>query len=412
MMTLFYIFACLVFLGIVAIVLQNLAIRSSIPKNSVVPEADFLTPGKGALKTRNVAASSLSLTRDFPPISILKPLKGLDDDLFDNLVSFCNQNYAEYEIIFALEDKHDPALKLAQKIKKQYPYKKISIVVKQKDCALNPKVNNMFSAYRISQFPYVLISDSDVRVDKDYLMAIGQYMEDTHVGLVCNLIRGIGSRTIGSLFENLHLNSFVIGNIALLSRFIKMPVVVGKSMLMRKEALEEIGGFEAVQNVLAEDYVMGDLMHRRGKKVITSGHMINAVNHHRTMIQFLKRHTRWGKMRFKLGGIGYVSEILSNTVFIACLSLAVVGPTTGTIFLTATASLATIIGNYCLGKRIGSAHRFHHYLLSPLKDIIIGVIWFVPLFSRTVMWRKHKYKIAQGSLLVPLHNKGVQQKAH
>ncbi|HJX34145.1 MAG TPA: glycosyltransferase [Desulfatiglandales bacterium] len=402
-MALFFIFAGLVTLGIANIVLQNLAIRSSIPKNGVLPESDFLTKEKRTMIGRSKAYPQPSLTMFCPPISIMKPLKGVDDDLFANLTSFCNQAYPEYEIIFGLEEKNDPALKLAQKIKKLYPHQTISIVVKQTDYALNPKVNNLISAYGLSQFPYILISDSDVRVDKDYLMEIIKHMQDPHVGLVSNLIRGIGSRSIGSLLENLHLNSFVIGNVAILTRFFKMPVVVGKSMLMRKKDFEEIGGFEAVKNVLAEDYVIGDLMHKKGKRVITSGHVVNAVNHYRTMKQFIKRHARWGKLRWKLGGAGYVSEIMLNAVFISCLSLVLLGLTTRTISLAATVWLLKIIGDYLLGKRIRSAHHFFHYLLSPIKDIIIGFIWFVPFVSRTVMWRRHRYKITKGSLLVPLH---------
>jgi ceramide glucosyltransferase len=389
--------------GIVNIVLQNLAIRSSIPKNEILPESDFLAGAKKTLAGRGDLSLSPSSTGFCPPISILKPLKGMDDDLFDNLVSFCNQDYPEYEIIFSLEEANDPARKMAQKIRKMYSHKKISIAVKQRDCALNPKVNNLISAYRIAQFPYILISDSDVRVDKDYLREIIRHMEDPGVGLVSNLIRGIGSRTLGSLLENLHLNSFVIGNVALLTTFFKMPVVVGKSMLMRKKAFEEIGGFDAMKNVLAEDYIIGQRMQKKGARIITSGHVVNAVNHYRTMKQFFKRHARWGKLRWKLGVIGYVSEILSNAVFISCFPLVLLGLTAHTISFTTAVFLIKILGDYSLGKRIRSAHRFFHYLLSPIKDIIIGCIWFVPFVSRTVMWRRHKYKITKGSVLVPLH---------
>jgi ceramide glucosyltransferase len=401
-MTLFLIFTALVMVGIVNIVLQNLAIRSSVPKNQILPESDFLAGAKRTMTGKESVSSQPSSTGFSPPISILKPLKGLDDDLFDNLVSFCEQDYPDYEIIFCLEEAKDPALKLAEKIKKMYPHKKISIVIKEGDYALNPKVNNLVAAYRRSQFPYFLISDSDVRVDKDYLTEIIEHMEDQRVGLVSNLIRGIDSRTIGALLENLHLNSFVIGNVALLTTFFKIPVVVGKSMLIRRKTFEEIGGFDAVKNVLAEDYIIGQRMHKKGARVITSGHVINAVNHSRTLKQFLKRHARWGKLRWKLGVIGYVAEIISNAVFIACLSLVVLGPTPRSIALAAAVFCLKIVGDYALGKRIRSAHRCFHYCISPLKDIIIGFIWFVPFISRTVMWRRHKYKITKGSVLVPL----------
>ena len=398
-MTLFLIFTGLVLVGIVNLILQNLSIRSCVPKHQILPESDFLA---GAMTGKQNISPQSSSTTFSPPISILKPLKGLDDNLLDNLVSFCEQDYPDYEIIFCLEEANDPALKLAEKIKKMYPHKKISIVIKEGEYALNPKVNNLITAYRKSQFPFFLISDSDVRVDKGYLAEIIKYMEDPRVGLVSNLIRGIDSRTIGALLENLHLNSFVIGNVALLATFFKIPVVVGKSMLIRKKTFEEIGGFDAVKNVLAEDYVIGERMHKKGARIITSGHVINAVNHSRTMKQFLKRHARWGKLRWKLGVIGYCAEIISNAVFIACLSLVVLGPTPRSIALAVAVFFLKIMGDYSLGKRIRSAHHFFQYLLSPAKDIIIGCIWYVPFVSRTVTWRRHKYKITKGTILVPL----------
>ena len=398
-MTTFLIFVVLASLGSAVVVLQNLAIRFAVRKHPIVPETDFLS---GAATDGGASSSQPTSTEFCPPISILKPLTGLDDDLFANLSSFCNQDYPEYEIIFALAEADDPALELAHKLPKQFPKNKISVIVKQRDDAFNPKVNNLISAYEASQFPYFLISDSDVRVTRNYLREIIKPMADPRVGLVNNLIRGIESRSIGALLENLHLNSFVIGNVAIMTSFFKMPVVVGKSMLMRKKDFEAIGGFAAVTRVLAEDYVLGTLIHNTGKRVITSGYLINAVNHYRTMKQFLKRHGRWGKLRWKLGGAGYFSEIMTNAVFLSCFAPVVMGPTTSALSLTALVWLIKIMGDYALGKRIRSAHRFYHYLLSPIKDIIVGFIWFVPFFSRTVVWRKHIYKITKGSVLVPI----------
>jgi ceramide glucosyltransferase len=404
-MTFFFIFAGLVTIGIIDVILQNLAIRSVIHKNQVLPESYFLIEDREKRRERE-AISSPSLPAGFsPPISILKPLKGLDDDLADNLATFCNQTYVDYEVIFALEEKNDPAIKLAREIKNRYPHTKISIVVKQRDYALNPKVDNLITAYEASQFPYFLISDSDVRVAPDYLAEIIKPMEDQNVGLVSNLIRGIGSRTFGSLLENLHINSFVIGHVALLNGFFKMPTVVGKSMLMRKKAFEEIGGFGAVRNVLAEDYVIGALMHKRGMGVVTSGHVVNAVNHYRTFKQFIKRHVRWGKLRCRLAGVRYISELVSNAVFLSCVALVVVGPSFHTLSLAAGVLAVKVLGDWMLGKRLRSAHHFYHYLLSPIKDIIIGFLWFIPLFSRTVMWRRHTYKISKGTMLIPVSDK-------
>src|SRR5574341_1456226 len=177
-----------------------------------------------------------------PPVSILKPLRGLDDNLFDNLASFCTLDYPEYEVLYSLQDHNDPAYKVAKKIQDKYPNKNITIVVERCNAGLNPKVNNLIPAYRKSRHPYILISDSNVMVGAGYLREIVRHTQDSSVGLVSNVIRGVGGRSIGAILENLHLNSFIIGSVSFLDRFLGMPCIIGKSMLMKKDDLQVIGG--------------------------------------------------------------------------------------------------------------------------------------------------------------------------
>ncbi|MGD1076048.1 MAG: ceramide glucosyltransferase, partial [Thermodesulfovibrionales bacterium] len=276
-MLIFLTFAAFTVLGLIGCALQILAVRSSVsPLNS---------------------GEEGTLPRSFPSVSILKPLKGLDDNLFDNLESFCKQDYPEYEIIFSLQDHNDPAYKIARKIKDKYPQLDISLLVEPCDEGLNPKVNNLIPAYKIAKHQLILVSDSNVMVMRNYLREITIPMKEPGIGLVSNPIMGIGGRSLGAVLENLHMNSFVIGGVSFLDRYLKMPCVVGKSMLMRKEDLEAIGGFGAVKDVLAEDYLIGKMMHEQGKGVVLSRHIIENVNHYWGIGKFLNRHTRWGKLR-------------------------------------------------------------------------------------------------------------------
>ncbi len=335
------------------------------------------------------------------PVSILKPLRGLDDKLFDNLESFCLQEYPQYEIIFSLQDYNDPAYKVAKKVKEKYPHKDIRIIVERCDVGLNPKVNNLIPAYRISKYPQILISDSNVKVAKNYLSEISGHLTDPSVGLVSNLIKGIDGRSTGSVFENLHLNTFIIGSVCFLDRFLKMPCVIGKSMLMRKADLEAIGGLRSVKDVLAEDYIMGQKMHRAGKKVILSRHFIYNVNEYWGMKRFLNRHTRWGRLRWKIGGIRYFSELFSNAVFVAFLPVFIWNQSRLTITFAALVSSLKIAGDYYIGKKIKADLNPLLYFLSPIKDLIIGILWFIPIMSDTVVWRGNRYIIGGESVLSP-----------
>ena len=347
--------------------------------------------------------------------SILKPLKGLDDNLFDNLSSFCLQDYPEHEIIFCLQDFNDPAYKVAKKVRDKYPDKDISLFVEKCNAGLNPKVNNLIPAYRKARHPYVLISDSNVMVDRNYLREIMQHTKDPSVGLVSNIIHGVGGRSLGAVLENLHLNSFIIGSVCFLDRFLKMPCVIGKSMLMKKDDLEALGGLEAFKDILAEDFIIGREMQRAGKKVVLSNHLISNVNEYWNIKRFLNRHTRWGKLRWQIGGIKYCSEILANPVFVAVLPVLFKGPSRQTLSFAAIVGLIKVLGDSVMGRRITSmsgeqsmpAPSPFTYFLSPLKDLIIGIVWFVPLISSTIVWRGNRYVIGKDSRLSPCSESGV-----
>jgi len=390
-MVLFWIFVVLVFFGLIIYGLQIVAVRSA------------LSP------TRNREGHTIR-PQSYPPISVIKPLKGLEDNLFGNLESFCVQNYPEYEVIFSLQDENDPAYKVARKIKEKFEDKRISIVVERCHHGFNPKVNNLFSAYRQSKYPTILISDSNVMVDPHYLRTIVKPMDDPEVGLVCNLIKGIGGKTIGSIFENLHLNSFILGNVCFLDKYLRIPCVVGKSMLMRKSDLEAIGGLASVKDVLAEDHFIGEKIRGQNLRVVISNYLINNVNEYWNLRKFINRHVRWGKMRWKIGGIKYLLELTINPVFIAFLPLFLFGLTEKTLLLLFSACLIKIIGDFYLGRSISTTIHPWLYLLSPIKDLLIGLLWFAPLADDTVVWRGNRYLMGKDTRLSLCPERGRQWK--
>jgi ceramide glucosyltransferase len=377
-MILFWTCASISLIGVVGYVLQMIAVRSHVAPLSSM-END-------------------TLLRNILPVSILKPLKGLDDGLFDNPESFCNLDYPAYEIIFALQNRNDPAFKVVKKIKEKYPLKDISVVVEFCDEGLNPKVNNLIPAYKRAKYDLLLISDSNVRVEKDYLRAIAGHMENPSVGLVSNMIKGVNGRSIGAVLENLHLNTFIVGSVCFLDKYLGLPCVIGKSMLMRKGDFEAIGGFRAVKDLLAEDYIIGERIHKLGRKVVLSNHVIRNVNEYWGVKKFLNRHTRWGKLRWHIGGAKYIPELIGNAVFISCLPL-VFSPVGLSLPLLATVSSVKIVRDFYIGRKLGAGMNPFLYLLAPVKDLFIGFIWFVPLLSNRVAWRGNKYVIGKDSQL-------------
>jgi ceramide glucosyltransferase len=399
-MILFWIFAGITLIGLTAYGCQIWAIRKKLQERRTGEEERERGLSQGA------SPASFSLPVPFPGISILKPLKGIDDNLFDNLASICMQDYPMYEIIFGLQDYNDPAYKVARKIKEKYPEKDITIIVERCNAGLNPKINNLVPSYNVSKYEAILISDSNVLVGRNYLQEIVKHLQDPGVGLVSNLIQGTGGRTLGSVFENLHLNSFIMGSVCFLDRFLKMPCVVGKSMLMRKRDLEAVGGFPAVKDVLAEDYLLGKKIEETGKKVILSHYMVRNVNHYWGIRKFLNRHIRWGKLRWRIGGFRYFSELIGNPIFMSSIPIFLWGPSKITASLLVASSCIKIMGDLYIGRIIRTPMRSLLYFLSPVKDMIIGIIWFVPILSNTVVWRGNRYIIGKDSFLLPCKETG------
>ncbi len=364
-------------LGIAGLLLQAVALRAALRRRGDDPVEE----------------------QAWPPVSILKPLSGLDDNLFGNLESFCRLDYPAYEIIFCLESPNDPALAVARKVRDRNPRTPVSILVSRSSEGKNPKVRNMRAGYSAARHDILLVSDSNVVVDPAYLKATVRPLLAPGVGLVTNPIRGCGGRSVGSVLENLHLNTFVAGGTAFLFGILRLPCVVGKSMLFRKSGLEQIGGLRAFRDVLAEDYVIGREFHRAGQRVVLAPHPVTNVNIYGGTKRFLSRHSRWGKLRRRLGGPRYLAELIGNPVFVAACAAAARPGSRSLALLGAAAGAAALCAAW-KSRLLDARMPLPLCLLAPVKDLVIGALWFVPLVSMRVAWRGHRLHVGPDTRVV------------
>jgi ceramide glucosyltransferase len=336
-----------------------------------------------------------------PPISILKPLCGMDEGLYDNLVSFAEQRYPEFEIIFAVADPRDPALTAVERLRRAYPDAQLRVLVHgEDDPGANPKVISLLHMARVARYQHILVSDSNVRVSTDYLSAMTAEMNHPDVGLVSSVIVGAGDQSLGAQCENLHLNTFVVGGVAM-GDITDRPVVVGKSMLMRRDQLQSLGGFEALRDILAEDYVLGQRYHDNGYRVVLSTHPIVTYNRRMQMRRFLARHLRWAQLRrtcalgpFMMEPLLYASPFLAAPLLRAesdaCYQTCVLGLT-----------LRIALDAACAKRISGRWPNWSVLLFLPVKDTLMLGVWTVALVSRRVHWRGHSLRIGHGSRLLP-----------
>ena len=339
-----------------------------------------------------------------PPISILKPMKGAEPGLYENLASLATQDYPEYEIVAGAAEADDPALAVARRVQADFPAARITVRCGERCLGLNPKVNLLAALADDARYGCWLISDSNVRAGPAYLRETAAELADPAVGLVTNLPVGAGEG-LGAALEELHLASFVASATSLARAAAGRACVIGKSMLFRRADFERLGGFHAVRNVLAEDYVIGRSFELAGFKVALSPHVVTTRSDGWTVDRFVNRHLRWAQMRRRVSPAAFVGELMLNPVLWLAVAVGALGLELRFLALAACGVAVKCAADAAVLKRLsGRAPRASRLLLIPFKDLLVAGIWAVGLFRRSVNWRGHRLYIGQGSALTEVNS--------
>ena len=329
-----------------------------------------------------------------PPVSIFKPLKGLDEELEENLRSFFRLDYPTFQLLFCVADTDDPAIEVVKKLQSEFPEQDSKLVVGCPSFGLNPKVESLAAMDADRKYDVILISDSNVRVRPSYLRETACYLADPGVGLVSNLFVGVGETYASAIMENLQLNGYIAGGVAMAS-VCRVTCVVGKSMLMPVRVLEAVGGFDAVRNILGEDQVFGIRVRQAGYSIRLSHHVIDNVNCRRSFRWFLNRHSRWYKIRRRLALPSFLLEPAAN---LACVGLVWAfsgesGIAWGGLLLLVGLGMAR--DAFQTRWMRGSFPKLRHLLFSPAKDILLLPVWFDAILNQRVLWRGHRFTIGR-----------------
>jgi ceramide glucosyltransferase len=329
-----------------------------------------------------------------PPVTIFKPLKGLDEDLEDNLRSFFRLDYPTFQLIFCVADLDDPAIEVVRRLRAEFPECDSHLEIGCPAFGLNPKVESLAAMERFRKHDVILISDSNVRVRPSYLRETVCYLAEPGVGLVSNLFAGVGETHPSAVMENLQLNGFIAAGVAMAS-VCRATCVVGKSMLMPVRALEAIGGFAAVRNVLAEDQVIGVRVRQAGYSIRLSHHVVENINRRRSLRWFLNRHSRWYKIRRRLALPAFAAEPAANlgTIGLVWAFSGDSGIAWGGLLLLAGLGMAR---DAVQTRRLrGSFPKLRHLVFSVVKDVLLLPVWFDAILNRRVQWRGHRFLIGR-----------------
>lgn len=340
--------------------------------------------------------------RSCPFVSILKPLCGVDDDLWRNLCSFTRLDYPAYEILLGVEDPRDPAYPVAVRAAARWP-DRVRVVVQRSAPGLNPKVNQLIALAAAARGELLVVSDSNIRVCRDYLRGIAAAFDDARCGLVTHPIAGIGERTLGSLFDNLTMCGSIAAGVASVKRIAGVDLVVGKSMALRRTDLGAIGGFERLKDVLAEDFLAGRLVARElGKEIALASRPVFRLSRSQCLPAFLSRYLRWSVMQRKaVGNSAYAAQILLNPVAFAAAAL-LASPGRWTALGFCLVALARSVVHECSARALRRRGFSGFCLLAPAADALLALVWAAGLVRSQIEWRGHRLAVRERTRLEPV----------
>jgi len=351
-----------------------------------VSAAAYLVSAAAALRMRR-RSHGAEIRGTMPPVSILKPLAGSDEGLEENLESFYRLDYETFELVFSFASRDDPAFRVARAVADRHPERSATFVFDAREPGGNSKVNRLAAAVPYARHRLLLFSDGNVRVRPDFLRrAVSPFVADPRMGLVSNLFRACGARSVSSRIETLYLNGCLLPGTAAVASVLRIPCVVGKSILVSRRALESIGGIATLRDHLAEDYLLGKAIRQAGFRVALSADIIDTTEIAKSLRAVWARHRRWALMRRRLAGPLYASDLFTGpfpwftAAALAAGSPATVAAAAGLLALRWGAELA-------LARAEGHPVSVRDAALLPARDLGAFVLFWAGLFGREVKWR-------------------------
>ena len=338
--------------------------------------------------------------RNLPPVTILKPLKGIDRGLYENLRSFFELDYPHFELVFSIADGDDPARFVVNRLLMEYPHVQARLEVGEVPVGTNPKVNNMMKGYDSARYDLILISDSNVRVQPDYLTRMTPQVTP-NTGVITAVVVGRSPEKLGGWLEATFLNTFLARAMVVAPKFGR-PCVVGKSMLFRRSQMERFGGMRALSRFLAEDFMAGEIMRKMGLEVKV---MVDPVGQHidqYTFRTFWQRHVRWGRIRKSQSPTVFLGELFFTSVVSGLLGAWAFNQLFGidpTLFL-ALHFCFWLICDLCLLRVFSHEYMPLRQLAAwTIRELLAVPLWLHSALGNKVKWKNRKIRIRPGGII-------------
>ncbi len=353
---------------------------------------------------RRFQKQSLTVSGDFPTVTILKPLAGDEPGLADNLRSFCCQLYPTFQVIFGVHDEHDPALAVARAMVEEFPEADIEVVVGAgRPEGGNPKIANLLAMIPHARHEVIVLADSDMHVTQDYLLWVTQALAQPEIGIVTCLYVSHPADGLWSKVGAMGINHGFLPSVLVGQAVGRVDGCFGATIALRREMLDRIGGLEPLADQLADDYLLGAKVRAQGFKIGLVPLLPSTVAHEPDLKTLFAHEVRWGRTLASIDRMGYAGLLVTQAVPMGLLAVLVGGGHFG-VAAFGLAVLGRLSAVRMQERALGLPHL--PAWMVAIRDFLTLAVQVVALSGRTVRWRGGVYRVDRNGVLVTVE-KGV-----
>ncbi len=361
----------------------------------------FFRRGPGNRARGPVAREAAASPAFTPPVSILKPVRCLDAQAFENFASFCRQDYPVFELLFGVEDAADPVVPVIERLQREFPECRIRLLVTE-PLGPNRKAGILHGLVAEAAYEILVISDSDMRVTPDYLGRVVAPLADEAIGLVTCPYRGAAALTFTARLEALHMGVTFLPSVMVARKFLAMRFAMGATVALRRADLERIGGFASIADYLADDFQLAVKISALGRRVCLSDYVVVSVLGATSLLEQWNREVRWARTNRVNRPREYPGMLLTLSTPLAALLVPITGyaPSAWRVLL-ASILLRWVVGWVVTGCT-GDSEARRWLIWLPVRDMFSGLVWAVGGIGRRVVWRGQEYFVLPDGRLQPV----------
>ncbi|RDI97335.1 glycosyltransferase [Dyella solisilvae] len=322
------------------------------------------------------------------PVSVLKPLHGMEPDLYENLRSFCEQAYAIYELLCGVRESDDPAVAVVKRLQQEFPQRTITLVVDSQVHGANPKVSNLINLLAHANHDWLVLADSDIRVPSDYLGRVCVPLQDEGIGIVTCLYHGLATEQPIARMGRLFIDDWFAPSVRLAHAFGSTHFAFGSTIAMRRETLRRMGGFEALRDTLADDFWLGELSRRLGLRTVLSDVEVGTTISERDLGSLWRRELRWLRTIRAISPMGFFFSFICFT-WPLLLLVCVLEPTEIGLLAVLCGGVARVLRYVVSWRDTARSSPWRDIWLTPFRDVLLLVEWAGALVHWRVHWRDH-----------------------